>query len=681
MCCQGRRGRQQARSVVHPHSSSRRRAALAATVALTCAGEAGAQVYSVTPIDTFGGASSHALGLNDAGAVVGYAQNAAGQNRAFLFSGGVLQDLGTLGGTDAQATAINNLGQIVGHAHTSNGRVHAFRYSGGTMSDLGTLGGTSSYAFAINDAAQVTGGATTFADFDYHAFRHSGGSMQDLGSLGTPLTGGAEGAGIDADGTVVGWTSLPDFNVRAFVYQNGTMTTLAQTHGGNYSAATAIRDGVIIGTSTLPGELDVHAARWTSGVISDLGTLPGLPSSIAYAQNGTGQIVGTSDDRTEPTARAFLHVGGTMIDLNDLIAPGSGWTLQEARGINASGQVAGWGTFSGQRRAFLMNLAGKIWSNPAGGAFATADNWFTTGAPGPAQAAAFPLAATYTVGIAAPASNQSVLISRGDVTFDFANDSTYTVTDAVTIRAGSTLRVQGAGRLSANAIDSAGALRITSGEVQLRPGGGTSATAQLDFGGSTGAWTGRLDITNNALVVDYAGASPVTDVRDQIRTARGGAGAWDGSGIASSIADASSIGAGYAEASALFTQFPATFAGRSVDDTSVLIRATRYGDANLDGTVNLADFNRLASNFGATAAALWHDGDFNYDGSVNLADFNVLAANFGLSASGPTVTPGDWARIGAAVPEPTAGALVVGGGIMLAHRARRHRGAPRAEVG
>lgn len=96
----------------------------------------------------------------------------------------------------------------------------------------------------------------------------------------------------------------------------------------------------------------------------------------------------------------------------------------------------------------------------------------------------------------------------------------------------------------------------------------------------------------------------------------------------------------------------ATLAGESVDNTSVLIAFTRYGDANLDGIVNLNDFNRLAANFGSTAA-FWHQGDFTYDGTVNLSDFNRLAANFGLSAAGATVTAEDWAAVAAAVPEPS----------------------------
>jgi hypothetical protein len=109
---------------------------------------------------------------------------------------------------------------------------------------------------------------------------------------------------------------------------------------------------------------------------------------------------------------------------------------------------------------------------------------------------------------------------------------------------------------------------------------------------------------------------------------------------------------GYGEASAIFTSFPAVFQGQSVDSTSVLVLYTRYGDATLDGLVNLSDFNRLASNFGQSGR-VWTQGDFTYDGIVNLADFNRLASNFGLSASLDGPSPQDWASLASAVPEPS----------------------------
>jgi len=137
-------------------------------------------------------------------------------------------------------------------------------------------------------------------------------------------------------------------------------------------------------------------------------------------------------------------------------------------------------------------------------------------------------------------------------------------------------------------------------------------------------------------------------LRDQIAFAYHG-GAWDRPGITSSLADAGTHAIGIAERAAL-SSVPAIFG--TVDADAVLIRLTRYGDTNLDGVVNLNDFNKLASNFGQSGK-IWSDGDFTYDGLVNLQDFNKLAFNFGLSVSstdGPT--PQDWANLAAAVPEP-----------------------------
>jgi len=204
----------------------------------------------------------------------------------------------------------------------------------------------------------------------------------------------------------------------------------------------------------------------------------------------------------------------------------------------------------------------------------------------------------------------------------------------------------------------AAGLSINAGTVRVAPNGtagGTSRVGNLTIAGGTTP-TATLDVTNNAFVVDYTpgpDAEPFDTVKAQIVSAYNG-GAWDGNGIATSHGNAAQFALGYGEASAL-TTVPAIFG--SVDASAVLVRFTRYGDATLDGQVNLSDFNALAANFGS-ASAYWTDGDFNYDMLVNLADFNLLAGNFGLSAAGPGVTPDDWAALAAAVPEPGAAALV-----------------------
>ena len=159
----------------------------------------------------------------------------------------------------------------------------------------------------------------------------------------------------------------------------------------------------------------------------------------------------------------------------------------------------------------------------------------------------------------------------------------------------------------------------------------------------------QLDLADNAMVVDYAagGPSPVGAPSDpnsifgMIRTGYAN-GAWNGPGIISSAAAADARTAiGFGEATDVFATFPATFMGQPVDDTAVLLRHTLRGDATLDGQVNLADFNRLAANFGQPPPRTFTRGDFDYDGLVNLADFNVLAGNFGATLGRARVTGAD----------------------------------------
>jgi len=270
--------------------------------------------------------------------------------------------------------------------------------------------------------------------------------------------------------------------------------------------------------------------------------------------------------------------------------------------------------------------------------------------------------------IAAPVDLQS------STTLDVAPGARLTVSGPLTAAAyGITLTKAGDGLAEVSRVR-ADALALGAGELRVLPGGVADATSRVTSltvaaGTSPDVSAARLDLTNNALVIDYAhGApSPLGTVKDLIQEGYH-AGAWDGNGIATSHGNASQFGLGYGEASAL-TTIPPVFGG--VDASTVLVRFTRYGDADLNGAVNLDDFNRLASSFGSTSA-VWTQGDFTYDARVNLDDFNRLAGNFGLSALGPEVTPQDWSNLAAAVPEPEWGAVMLAYGMMSRRRRRPH---------
>jgi probable HAF family extracellular repeat protein len=250
----------------------------------------------MTDLGTLDGNSSRAYGINDNGQVVGYSDTAtSGYFHAFVTdASGQMTDLGTLGGNSSYAYGINNNGQVVGEATSSSGPVHAFVSDGtsGSMIDLGTLGGNYSYALGINDSGQVVGYATTDSSNYYsHAFVSDGsGSMTDLG-----------------------------------------------TFGGNYSYAQAINDsGQVVGYAyTSSGFSHAFVSDGTPGSMTDLGTLGGN-LSFAYGINDSGLIVGNSG------SLGFLYdpTTTTMTDLNNLIDPASGWTITDARAINASGQIA-----------------------------------------------------------------------------------------------------------------------------------------------------------------------------------------------------------------------------------------------------------------------------------------------------------------------------------------------------
>ncbi|MBE3123276.1 MAG: PEP-CTERM sorting domain-containing protein, partial [Planctomycetes bacterium] len=112
----------------------------------------------------------------------------------------------------------------------------------------------------------------------------------------------------------------------------------------------------------------------------------------------------------------------------------------------------------------------------------------------------------------------------------------------------------------------------------------------------------------------------------------------------------------------------ATFGGQTVDDSSVLLKYTYWGDANLDGQVTFDDYDIIDYFywFPLPAAQMgWWTGDFNMDGEVTFDDYELI--DYAYWFQGAPLT-GD--GLGA-VPEPAT--LVLLGLGVLAIAARRKR--------
>lgn len=448
-------------------------------------------LYTVADLGTLGGVTTKGMGINEASDIAGASQSGS-YLYAFLWDGDTMTNLGDLGGQGSWAYDVNDTGQVVGGSPLGGGNNHAFLWQQSSgMQDLGTLGGPDSYAFEINSAGQAVGYACCAPDtYLSHAVLWGSGGIVDLGDLDPMWPAISAAYGINDAGQVVGGSYDEFANFHAFLWQSGGMQDLG-TLGGDYSAAEAINEsGQVVGTARLANGAP-HAFLW-DGSMQDLGALT-WDQSIAYDINDKGQVVGAL--QTDSNSHAFVWANGQMQDLNNLIDANSGWVLQEARAINEKGRIAGFGTFNGQTRAFLLIPQAYYWTNPSGGAWHLTTNWDPQGDPGAGDTVIFALNGQYSVDVSTLLALHAFSIDRmvisGTNIVDFNNMDLNLVYDSpeepsLEVDAGGTAHVYSGAATFSHA--------IIGGEPPANPNNPPIARLQVLGSGTSLAGTGRLTI-------------------------------------------------------------------------------------------------------------------------------------------------------------------------------------------
>lgn len=472
----------------------------------------------------------------------------------------------------------------------------------------------------------------------------------------------------------------------------GTNGAVTFDDGGDYDTRdvtlTVIQSGIVTVNSTggqrSPGYLSIPLIQNDTAVgasgdarvyVSGDFYAPALVTgdATAVAPGGTITLTNNLPPTSDSTSgkRLGAQVTSTSIDQ-------SGWSVSGiSAGTTIGGSRAGYTANSVTNPPMISTITGSVSFDPTGKLNGTYGATLTIGlqndqTQGVYGVTANDLASTTEPLSATVSSNPSVQVGAYSLNGG-------TLSAPATNLTGSFSQTGGASTFAS--LIGGGAISVSGGSMILSGSSSANLVRSLTITG-----TGKVDLTNSKLAIDYTGGTPANAIR--LALLAGSANGWTGmTGLTSSDAaanTAASYAIGYAEASQVLGAAGGTWNGVTVDGTALLLKETYFGDANLDGKVNADDFaladKGMATNL-ATGSARWTDGDFNYDGSVTSADFLLMDTAFAQhgGALSPEFLAGREAEFGeayvnsliAAVPEPTSLGLVgIMGAGLLARRRR-----------
>jgi len=308
---------------------------------------AGDVKYTVTDLGTLGGPNVVPTGITSSGQVTGNADGTvAGTGYAFLWTKpGPMMSLGALGSlpTQSNANGINDSEWIVGQSNSEG-----FVYTPQTgMQGVGFLGtGTESTLYAITSDANIAvgGGLTVGGSYAHAAIWDPTNGLRDLNTMivNPPATWTPTGATCISQNGIIAGIGYDDDNTvppsgaeHAFVLSGGSLTVIPSLGSGVYPRSINASGEVVGEYFDNTGQ---HAFVYTSANgIREIGD-PSAPIAIANAVTDSGLVLGGLE-MADGSGFAFLYTDAAGIaDLNTLVNS-NGWTLDDATGINRSGQI------------------------------------------------------------------------------------------------------------------------------------------------------------------------------------------------------------------------------------------------------------------------------------------------------------------------------------------------------
>jgi autotransporter-associated beta strand protein/T5SS/PEP-CTERM-associated repeat protein len=512
------------------------------------------------------------------------------------------------------------------------------------IADVGATG-----VLNIGGAAQVKARTLYVGKFGAAngTVNQTGGAVSSVAGAGDWRIGGG---GSASDAAAIGKYNL----------QGGTLSTASNLQVGAFGTGTLTQTA---GAATVGGFLSI--GRYTGGTGTYNITAGSLTASaqpyLVVGEQGTGTLLVGGGSTVNAATLSLGHSGGTGTVTQ------TGGTVNAsvgvAMGLNASG---GKGTYT--LGGGVLNTP-KVYRGAGGGVF----NF--NGGTLRASAAS----ATFMQGL-----------SSGNVEAGGARIDTngFDITIAQPLAGSGGLTKSGAGNLALTGVNSyTGGTAVQGGALSVNAAlaEGVTVAAGAHLGGS-GSIQGALDLSGDLSPGNSPGTLTAASARFRSgatytvelagagyydHTKLSGAATFDPGGSLNVLLPGGYLPGGgesfdiltYGSEVGRFSSYSGLDLSNGLvlapfyTDNALRLVATVHGDADGDGQVTFADFQRLELGLGKAGG--WENGDFNLDGTVDSADYQLLYQDFGRSVrvAAPLAAQ--------SVPEPASLLLLGAAGLLL----------------